>query len=61
MEARIERDYLFRQGYVIRIKAVTVYLSLLQFQKGGVADSVRVCAGSQVVQSPNLDEFLQAL
>ena len=46
---------------MIRIKAVTVYLSLLQFQKGGVADNVRVCAGSQEVQSPNLDEFLRAL
>ena len=31
---------------MIRIKRVMVLYSFLQFQKGGVADQVRVCAGS---------------
>ena len=29
--------------------------------QGWVADKIRVCAGSQVVGSPNLDEFLWSL
>ena len=31
-----------------RIKAVTVLHSYAKFQKGGVADKIRVCAGSYV-------------
>ena len=33
---------------MIRIKAVTVLSSSAKFQKGGVADMISVCAGSQV-------------
>ena len=44
-------------GYVIRIKAVTVLHSCsAKFQKGGVADHIRVHAGSKVVWSPNLSD-----
>ena len=34
---------------MIRIKAVTVFIpSSVKLQKGGVADKVKLCAGSQV-------------
>ena len=45
------RDYIVRQGYVIRIKAVTVFIpSSVKFQRGEIADKIRVCA--VVVGSP---------
>ena len=51
-------------GYRIKVKAVTTFIpstifipSSALFQKGGVADLIRVCAGSWV-SSPNLDEPL---
>ena len=47
----LSRDYIVRQGYVIRIKAVTVFIpSSAKFQRGEVADKIRVCA--VVVGSP---------
>ena len=44
-------------GYKIRIKAVTVlHCCSAKFQKGGVANKIRVHAGSKVVWSPNLSD-----
>ena len=60
----IGRGYIGRGSghrYVIRIRAVTVLHSSAKFQEGGVADRIRLCAGSQVVRFPNLDELLWSL
>ena len=51
----------YRQEYMIRIKAVIVFPSSAEFQKGEVADKIWVCTRSQVVGSPNLDELLWSL
>ena len=45
------------QRKVITDRSMAVRLSA-KFRKGGVADNIRVCAGSLVVQFPNFDEPL---
>ena len=54
----VNRERLNSQaGYKIRIKAVTVlHCCSAKFQKGGVANKIRVHAGSKVVCSPNLSD-----
>ena len=43
----IKHTHIVRQGYVIKIKAVnSLTFFPLQFEKGRVADEIRVCAGS---------------
>ena len=43
----VSRERLYSQaGVLIRIKAVTVFIPSAKFQKGPVADKIRVCAGS---------------
>ena len=43
----VSRERLYSQaGVLIRIKAVTVFILTAKFQKGVVADKIRVCAGS---------------
>lgn len=53
----VNRERLNSQaGYKIRIKTVTVLHCSAKFQKGGVANKIRVHAGSKVVWSPNLSD-----
>jgi len=42
----IGRGYIVRQVCVIRIKAVTIFIPSAKFQKGGVADKIKVCTES---------------
>ena len=46
----VKRGYIVRQVYVIRINAVTVFISSsAKFQKGEVAGKIRVCAGQRSI------------
>ena len=59
----VSRERLHSQEAVSDVdqgKNSLAFFFFLQFQKGGVSDKLRLCAGSQVVQSPCLDETLSS-